>query len=200
MNRILSVTAAAAAALLFVACESPAKAPADAAIKAAEAAVEAVKAEAQKLVPDQLKAAQDAIAAAKARFTAGEFPAALTAAQDAGKKAAALGAAVKAKKDELTAAWKTAAAQMGTEVQAINAKLAELAKAKKLPKGLDKDAVQKAKDGLAALTKDWSDAAARFGSGQLQEGVAAAKGLLPRAQEIAGKLGVQPGGAVPTAR
>ncbi|HEY6106837.1 MAG TPA: hypothetical protein VIV59_12690 [Anaeromyxobacteraceae bacterium] len=197
MNRILNVTAAAAAALLFVGCESPAKAPADAAIKAAEAAVEAVKVEAQKLVPDQLKAVQDAIAAAKAKFTAGEFPAALTAAQDAGKKAAGLAAAIKAKKDELTAAWKTAAAQMGTQVQSINAKLAELAKAKKLPKGLDKGAVQKAKDGLSAVTKDWADASAKFGSGQLQEAVAAAKGLLPRAQEIAVKLGI---GAAPAAK
>ncbi|HET6922566.1 MAG TPA: hypothetical protein VFI16_05410 [Anaeromyxobacteraceae bacterium] len=200
MNRILSVTAAAAAALLFVACENPAKAPADAAIKAAEAAVADVKGEAQKFVPDQLKAVQDAIAAARAKFTAGEFPAALTGAQDAVKKAAELAAAIKAKKDELTAAWKTAAAQMGVQVQAINEKLAELAKAKKLPKGLDKDAVQKAKDGLAALTKDWSDAAARFGGGQLQEAVAAAKGLLSRAQEIAATLGAQPAGAAPAAK
>jgi len=200
MNRTLSVTAAAAAALLFVACESPAKAPADAAIKAAEAAVEAVKAEAQKYVPEQLKAVQDAIAAAKARFAAGEFPAALTAAAEAGTKAKDLAGAVKAKKDELTAAWKTAAAQMGGQIQAINAKLGELAKAKKLPKGLDKDSVQKAKDGLASVTKDWSDAAAKFGGGQIQEAVAAAKGLLPRAQEIAAKLGVQPGGAAPAAK
>ena len=200
MNRILSFTAAAAAALLFVGCESPAKAPAEAAIKAAEAAVEAAKAEAQKLVPEQLKAAQDAVAAAKAKFTAADYPAALTAAQEAGKKAAELAAAVKAKRDELTAAWKTVAAQMGTQVQAINAKLAELAKAKKLPKGIDKDAVQKAKDGLAALTKDWSDAAAKFGSGQLQEAVAAAKALLPKAGEIAAKLGLQPGGAAPAAK
>lgn len=197
MNRILSVTAAATAALLFVACESPAKAPADAAIKAADAAVEAVKAEAQKFVPDQLKAVQDAIAAAKSKFTAGDFPAALTAATDAGAKAKDLAAAIKAKKDELTAAWKAAAAQMGSQIQAINSKLAELAKLKKLPKGIDKDAVQQAKDGLNAVTKDWSDAAAKFGSGQLQEAVAAAKGLLPKAQEIAAKLGI---GAAPAAK
>lgn len=197
MNRILSVTAAAAAALLLAACESPAKAPADAAIKAADAAVEAVKGEAQKYVPDQFKAAQDAIAAAKSKFTAGDFPGALTAATEAGTKAKDLAAAVKAKKDELTAAWKTASAQMGTTIQGINARLADLAKLKKLPKGLDKDAVQKAKDGLASVTKDWSDAAAKFGGGQIQEAVAAAKGLLPRAQEIAAKLGV---GAAPAAK
>src|SRR5512144_3229229 len=165
MNRILSLTAAAAAAFLFVACESPAKVPADTAIKAAEAAVEAVKAEAQKYVPDQLKAVQDAIAAAKSKFTAGDFPAALTAATDAGTKAKDLAAAVKAKKDELTAAWKAVASQMGTQVQAINAKLAELAKMKKLPKGMDKGAVQEAKDGLDAVTKGWTDASAKFGSG-----------------------------------
>lgn len=199
MKRALSVTAAAAAALLFVACESPAKAPADAAIKAAEAAVEAVKAEAQKLVPDQLKAVQDAIGAAKAKFAAGDFPAALTAGTDAGKKAKDLAAAIKAKKDELAAAWKTAAAQMGTHLQAINAKLAELAKAKRLPKGIDKDTVQKAKDSVAALTKDFGDATGKFGGGQLQEAVAAAKGLLSRAHEIAAKLGVQ-AGAAPAAK
>ncbi len=85
-------------------------------------------------------------------------------------------------------------------MQAINARLAELAKAKKLPKGLDKEAVQKAKDDMAALGKDWTDAASRFGTGQLQEAVAAAKGLLPRAQEIASRLGVQTGGAAPAAR
>ena len=82
MNRILSVTAA--AALLLVGCESPAKAPAEAAIKAAEAAVEAAKAEAQQFVPEQLEAAQDAIAAAKAKFTAKEYPAALAAAHGLG--------------------------------------------------------------------------------------------------------------------
>jgi hypothetical protein len=195
MNRILSTTAAAAAALLFVACESPDKAPADAAIKAAEAAAESAKAEAQKFVPDQLKAAQDAIAAAKARFAAAEFPAALAAANEAGNKAKGLAAAAKAKKDELAAAWMTAATQWHTQVKAVEAKLAELAKAKKLPKGLDKTAVQQANDDLAALTRDWSDAAAKFAGGQLQEAVAAAKGLLPKAEELAGKLDVQPGAA-----
>ena len=200
MKRMSSVIAAAAAALLFVGCESPAKAPADAAIKAAEAGVEAAKAEAQRFVPDQLKAAQDAIAGAKDKFTAADYPAALTAANEASAKASQLLGAIKAKKDELVAAWKTAEAQMGAQTQAINAKLAELEKAKKLPKGLDKDAVQKAKDDLAALGKDWADAASKFGTGQLQEAVAAAKGLVPRVQEVASKLGIEPGGAAPAAK
>ncbi|HEU4382401.1 MAG TPA: hypothetical protein VFR85_02765 [Anaeromyxobacteraceae bacterium] len=188
MNRMLSVTAAAAAALLLAGCESPAKAPADAAIKSAESAIEAARSEAQKFVPEQLKAAQDAVAAAKAKFTAGEYPAALTAAQDAAKKAGDLATAAKAKRDEITAAWKAAAAQLAAQMQAIKEKLAELEKAKKLPQGLDQQAVQQAKDGLAGLTKDWSDAAAKFSAGQLEEAVAALRGLLPKAGEIAAKL------------
>ncbi len=200
MNRFLQITAAAAAALLFVACENPAKAPADAAIKAAEAAVDAAKAEAQKYVPDQLKAVQDAVAAAKAKFTSGEYPAALTAAQDAAKKAGELAAAAKAKKDELFAAWNAVSAQVNGQVKAINEKLAELAKAKKLPKGLDKETVQKAKDEVAAVAKDWTDAAAKYGSGQMQEALAAAKGLASRVGEIAARLGIQPGEAAPAAK
>ena len=192
MNRFSSVIAAAAAAFLLVGCENPSKAPADAAIKAAEAALDAAKAEAQKYVPDQLKAVQDAVAAAKAKFTAGEYPAALGAAQDAAKKAGELAAAAKAKKDELFAAWNEASAQVNGQVKAINEKLAELAKAKKLPKELDKEAVQKAKDDVAAVVKDWTDAAAKYGSGQIQEAVASAKGLAARVGEIATRLGLQP--------
>ncbi|HZY03970.1 MAG TPA: hypothetical protein VFF02_10760 [Anaeromyxobacteraceae bacterium] len=200
MNRFLSVTAAAAAALLFVACESPAKAPAEAAIKAAEAALDAAKAEAQKYVPDQLKAVQEAVAAAKARFTAKEYPAALTAAQDAARKAGELAAAAKAKKDELLAAWNSTSAQVTSQVKAISDKLTELAKEKKLPKGLDKETLQKAKDDLVAVTKDWNDAAAKYGTGQLQEAIAVAKGLVSRVDEIAARLGLQPGGAAPAAK
>lgn len=200
MNRFLSVTAAATAALLFVACESPAKAPAEAAIKAAEAALDAAKAEAQKYVPDQLKAVQEAVATAKARFTAKEYPAALTAAQDAAKKAGELAAAAKAKKDELLAAWNSTSAQVTSQVKAISDKLTELAKEKKLPKGLDKETLQKAKDDLVAVTKDWNDAAAKYGTGQLQEAIAVAKGLVSRVDEIAARLGLQPGGAAPAAK
>jgi hypothetical protein len=200
MKRILSVTAAVAAALLFTGCESPAKAPAEAAIKAAEAALETARADAQKFVPEKVKATQDAIAAAKARFTAKEYPAALTAAQDAARKAGELAAAAKAKKDELLAAWNSTSAQVTGQVKAVSNKLAELAQAKKLPKGLDKEAVQKAKDDLVAVTREWSDAAAKYGTGQLHEAVAAAKALVPRVDEIAARLGLQPGGAAPAAK
>lgn len=197
MNRILSLTAAAGAAFLFVACESPDKAPADAGIKSAEAAVEAAKAEAQKFVPEKLKAAQDAVAAAKAKFANKEFPAALAAANEAGAKAKDLAAAAKAKKDELLVAWKSAADQWTARSQAIEAKLAELGKAKKLPKGLDKAAVEKARDDAAALAKDWSEAAGKFAGGQINEAVAAARGLLSRAEELAGRLGAEPAAAPP---
>ena len=195
MNRITTVAAAAAAALSLAACESPAKAPAEAGIKAAEAALEAARAEAQKFAPDKLKAAEDAVAVAKAKFASKEFPAALAAANEAGAKVKDLALAARAKKDELTAAWKAAAGQWTARSQAIQAKLAELAKARKLPKGLDKAAVQKAKEDAEALAKDWSDAAAKFAGGQVLEAVAVAKGLIARAEGIASRLGAEPAAA-----
>jgi hypothetical protein len=192
MNRISKILLAACAAVAVAGCTDPAKVPSEAAIKAAETAFDGVKAEAGKLVPAETKALADAIADAKTKYGAQKYKEALAAATSAGEQAKALGAAAAAKKEELTKAYQEAASQLPPLLDSAKAKLEELKKAKKLPKGLDKAAVEKANAAFAELAAGFDAATASFKSGALQEAATAARALPAKAQELLASIGAQP--------
>jgi len=175
------------------------KGPADLAIKADEAAIQAVAGEAGKYVPDQLKAAQDALAATKDKFTKGEYKEALASATELGNKTKDLAAAAAAKKDELTKAWNNLAASLPQTVASIQAKVEELGKAKKLPKGMDKAKLTQAQEGLAGMTTTWNEASAAFTAGNLGEALGKASGLKEKGAEIMALLGMAPAAEAPAA-
>ena len=168
------------------------KAPADAAIKAGEAAIQAVADDAGKYVPAQLKEAQDALAATRDKFAKGEYKEALAAATELANKAKELATAAAAKKEELTKAWNDLAASLPQTVASIQAKIEELGKAKKLPKGMDKAKLAQAQEGLAGVTKAWDEASAAFTAGNLNEALGKANGLKEKGTEILGLLGMAP--------
>jgi len=168
------------------------KAPADAAIKAAEQAIQAVADDAGKYVPAQLKESQDALAAAKDKFTKGEYKEALAAATELANKAKELATAAAAKKEELTKAWNDLAASLPQTVASIQAKIEELGKAKKLPKGMDKAKLAQAQEGLAGVTKAWDEASAAFTAGNLNEALGKANGLKEKGAEVMALLGMSP--------
>ena len=191
MKKMLAIVACALLALGLGACATD-KAPADAALKAAEAAIQAVADDAGKYVPGNLKEAQDALAAAKDKFAKGEYKEALAAATELGNKAKELAAATAAKKDELTKAWSDLAASIPQVVASIQAKVEELAKAKKLPKGMDKAKLAQAQEGLAGITKAWDEASAAFTAGNLGEALGRASGVKEKANEVMTLLGIAP--------
>lgn len=171
------------------------KGPADLAIKADEAAILAVADEAGKYAPAQLKEAQDALAAAKDKFAKGEYKEALAAATELGNKTKDLAAAAAAKKDELTKAWNELAASLPQTVASIQAKIEELGKARKLPKGMDKAKLAQAQEGLAGITKAWDEASAAFTAGNLGEALAKASPLKEKGAEVMALLGMAPAAA-----
>jgi hypothetical protein len=175
------------------------KGPADLAIKADEAAIQAVADEAAKYAPGQLKAAQDALAAAKDKFAKGEFKEALAAATELGNTAKELAAATAAKKDELTKDWNDLAASLPQTVASIQAKIEELGKAKKLPKGMDKAKLAQAQEGLAGITKAWEEASAAFTAGNIGEALGRASTLKDKGAEVMALLGMTPAAAAPAA-
>ncbi len=179
-----------AALALLVACTDANKLPADTAIKGADAALAAVRAEAAKYVPDQLKAVEDGLAMAKDAYAKGDFKGALASAKDLPAKVSALAAAVTAKKDELTKAFKDSTGQLPQLLEAIKSRVDILTSAKKLPKGIDASKLASAKEGLASVTQGLADATAKMSAGSLAEAVAAAKPLKDRAMEIAGSIGL----------
>ncbi len=165
MRRLLSLSAL--ALIVAVAACASQKEPADAAIKSAQSAFSAVSAEAQKYVPDQAKAVQDGLTAAQTAFTNGDYASALTQAQALPARITALGAAISAKKAELTTQWNTMSAGIPKLVEALSSRVDMLTKSKGLPKGITKETVAAAQSGVATAKQDWQAATSAASSGDL---------------------------------
>jgi hypothetical protein len=175
----------------LVAC-STAKAPAEAAIKAAEDALAAVRPEAAKFVPGELKGVEDALAAAKDNFQKGEYQLALTGAQDLAAKAKDLAAAAAAKKDELTKSWQDLSGGLPGMVGVISKRMEILSKSGRLPAGLDKAKFESAKSTLATVTQTWTEASDAFNAGNLVDAVAKANSVKENSAELMNTLGMKP--------
>jgi hypothetical protein len=168
MIRKTSLALALAPLLLLASCTDAAKAPAEAALKSAEAAVAGLGEEASKLAPAQVQAAKDALSGAKALAAKQDYKAALAAAGEVTTKAKEAVAAAQAKKEEAARALDAARKAFGDatealpgQLDAIKARLAALAKAKKLPKGITKATLGKAKASYAAAEEGLSKLKAR---------------------------------------
>jgi len=191
MKKTFALVACALLAFGLAAC-SPDKGPADLAIKAADQEIPAAAPEAEKYVPDQLAAARESLKSAQDLFANKDYKGALAAATELGPKAKDLATAAAAKKDELTKAWTELSATLPQTVASIQAKVEELGKARKLPKGMDKAALTQAQEGLAGLTKSWEEASAAFTGGNLVDAMAKAGGLKEKGAEIMALLGMAP--------
>jgi chromosome segregation ATPase len=183
-------------ALMFVACGSGDKGPAELAIKAAEEAFNASKSEAAKYLPDEVKSLEGALAAAKDKLAKGEYKSAITEAQSITEKAKGLLDAAKAKKEELTKSWTDLGEGVPKMVEAIQSRVDILSKSKKLPANLTAEKFEDAKSGLAAAKEEWGKALESFKAGNLAEAVSMAKSVKDKAVATMDTLGMPvPAGA-----
>lgn len=181
--------------LMIAGCSSQ-KGPAETAIKAAEDALNASKAEAAKYVPDQLKSLEGTLAAAKEKFANKDYKGALADATALIEQAKGLPDAAKAKKEELTAAWKDLSGGLPKMVEAIQSRVAILSKAKKLPTNLTKEGFEEVKSGLTSAKEEWAKAQQSFTSGNIAEAVSAATSVKEKAVKAMETLGLPvPGGS-----
>ena len=190
-KRMMLAIIALACCVALISC-STAKAPAEAAIKAADEALAGVRADASAYVPDQLKGVEDALATAKENFQKGEYQQALAGAKDLAAQAKDLTAAIAAKKDELTKSWQDMSVGLPGMVGALQSRMAMLSKSRKLPAGLDKDKFESAKSSLATITQTWNEASEAFKSGNLMDAVKKATTVKNTAVEIMAALGMKP--------
>lgn len=189
MKKTLALLAGLTLALFVSGCGDGGRAAADAAIKAAEAAFADIQSDATVYVPEQAKAVQDAIAAAKDTFAKGDFQAALTEAQALPAKIADLKAAAEAKRGELMKTWQTWSAGLPGVVSSIQAKMDQYAK--KLPKGMTKQAYEGAKTTFDTVTKGWVEAEEAFKGGNLVDAVSKAAGLKATVSQLLALLGME---------
>jgi len=178
-----------AALALAAACSSQ-KVPAQAAVSAADQAFAAVKVEAAKYVPDEAKDIQSSLDSAKAALAKGDYQAALTEAQALPAKISALSSAIAAKKAELTQTWTALSAGMPQVIEAIKSRVDILAKAKKLPAGMDAAKLESVKTGLASITQAWGEATTAASSGNVADAVAKATAVKAKATEALATLGM----------
>lgn len=190
MKRIfVSIVAMLFISVLFMACADE-KGPAELAMKAAEQAVAATKAEAEKLVPDQVAALESALASAKDKLTKGEFKEALSEAQGLVGKAKDVLAAAQAKKNELTQKWTELSQGLPQMIEAIQGKVDDLSKLKKLPKAITAEKLAEAKSGLEAVKADLAKAQESFTSGNIEEAIAVATAVKEKAVKAMESLGI----------
>lgn len=177
-------------ALAIAACSGAKKNAATTAITAAEEAYNAAKADIAMYLPDDAKTIEDAIASAKTSFEQKDFAGALASVKDIPAKVTELGAAVAAKKDELTKGWTDMSAAMPGMLETIKTKLDGLMKVKKLPAGMTKEQLEGAKGGYDEMNTMWTDAQTAFTAGNLPEAMTKAQTVQAKAGELMTLLGI----------
>jgi hypothetical protein len=173
MKKLFSIIPLVAVLAWSAACETQ-KVPAETAFKAAETAWAAVSADALKYMAAEAKPIDETIAKAKAALANGKYEEVIKETTPLPAKIADLQKAVLAKKSEWTAAWKTLESTLGSGLVAVQGKVDELVAAKKLPKGLDKAAVEGGKTALAAAQQAFAGAKTAYGNGDYEGALAKA--------------------------
>jgi hypothetical protein len=181
VRRTLVAVGIVAVTALLTACG---KAPAEAALKAADAAIEAARPEAERFVPAEWSALQDAAKAAHEKFAKGDYQGALAGAQEIPAKATDVAAAAARKKEEVTKTWADLQGSLPQMLQALTEKVGALSAMKKLPKDVDRNAVDKATEALPGITQLWQDAAQAGAAGDVMGAVTRAAEVKDRAQEM----------------
>jgi hypothetical protein len=80
---------------------------------------------------------------------------------------------------------------MTTMMDALQARIDELSKRKKLPPGIDKAKLDEARAAQASITQMWTEAKNTYAAGQLTDAVTKAKSARDKAVEAMTGLGLQ---------
>lgn len=198
MTHISKLSLAALPLLFTMACTDANKAPAEAAVAAADKAGTAITEQVAKFAPEQAKAFRDELAAAKAALAKQDYKTARATAEALPAKVTQAVAAAAAKQDELAKeaakaaeeakkAYQEGAAALSKQLEGLKKHVATLSKAKKLPQGVTKAAVAKAKDALTAIESGVEKAKAQATSDAVAA-AAAVKELGQKAAELADSL------------
>jgi hypothetical protein len=198
MKKHSVLLSAALAVVLLVGCNMQ-KGPAEQAVASAQAALDAVRDDAQKYAPEQLGGVEAKLSDIKGSFQKGDYAGVVAAAPGLTSAIASLKDAASAKKGEAEQAlakakddWGPASSAVPKMVDEIARRVETLAKTKKLPKGVSKDAVAAARTGLDSLKSSWADATNASSSGDFTTAMAKAQAVKDKASAIMKSLGMNP--------
>jgi hypothetical protein len=174
-QRITGFLTLCSVAILFVACVNQME-PAKNALDNINTTLNSVSADAQKYVPDQFTQAQGKVAALTASFEKKDYAAVIAGAPAVLAEVRGLPDAAAAKRDEMVKElgneWRSLAASVPQSLSAVQSRIDDLSKTKRVPKGVDLGA---AKSGLADANSAWDKAQEAFKAGNPADAVTAAK-------------------------
>ncbi len=188
IRRIPRILTLFSVAILFAACANQME-PAKNALDNINTILNSAAADAQKYIPDQFAEAQGKVAALTASYEKKDYAAVVAGAPAVLAEVNGLATAAAAKKDEVAKAigneWRSLAASVPQSLSAVQARVDELSKTKRAPKGVDLGA---AKSGLADATAAWGKAEETFKSGDPADAVTAAKDAQTKVASAAAAL------------
>ena len=160
-----------------------AKSSAESALAAADKAIAAIQAEATMIAPAQLKALSDTLADVKARFGKGDFQSALMGARSVSVMSRDLKAQLATQKTQLTSAFESAQKEVPGMADAVQARVADLAKMRRLPPGIDGKRFAALQGDVGTWREQWTAAEAAFQRGELAVAMSSANQLRTKARE-----------------
>jgi len=190
MKRLLVISLAASLGLSVAACGDGGKAVAEAGINTAQVALDATKTEAAQYVPDELRGIENSLSAARDTFAKRNYLQALAEAQRLPPQIAALGAAVAAKRGELTKEWSDLSTGLPDAMDAIQRQIAVLSKSRRLPAGVTTEGLDGARSGADVMSKTWAEATEALKTGNMVDAVAKARSVKAKAVEVMNALGM----------
>ncbi len=191
--------AALAAAVLAVGCAGQ-KEPATKAVADVEASLSALREDASKYAATELQSADATLATLKSSLQTGDYKSILAGAPALVAQVDTLRKTIADKKAEAEAAleaakgkWTEASTDLPKMVEAIQSRLDILTKSKKLPKNLDKAALDSAVAGFDSLKSAWGEATAAATSGNFVEAMGKADAVKAKGAEVMAALGMSAG-------
>jgi hypothetical protein len=185
------------AATLLAACTSQ-KDPAEKAVAKIEASLNEIRNDAQVYAADQLLAAESSVDRLKANLAKQDYSAVVVGAPSVSSEVSALRQTVaeaKANAEATHAAaqaeWSDLSAKVPPLVEKLQARVDQLSKTRKYPKGMDKAAFDAAREGFEALKAEWTEASGEFASGEAAGAVRKARSAKSKAEELITLLEVQ---------
>jgi chromosome segregation ATPase len=186
-----------AATAILAACTSQ-KEPAEQAVARVEAQYNEIRADAQQYAAEQLQAVDASVKRLKDALANKNYRVVVSAAPSVSSEIADLKSAVteaKATAEATLAAaqaeWTDLSASVPPLVEKLQARVDQLTKSHKYPKGMDKAAFEAAKSGFESLKTEWTEAGSEFASGQAANAVRKARNAKAKAEELINTLEIQ---------
>ena len=184
--------------LVIAACSNMAE-PARMAVADVDATYQKFSTDGPKYASDQYAIVSAQIAAMKADFDKKDYQAVLNMVHKIAPNMKSLASAIASKKDEARVAldvqWSSMSRDVPKSLSAVEARVADIKKTHRLPKGVSKDALAGAGAEVDAAKQGWSDAQSAKTAGNVEDAVAKGKAAAATVSALMTSLGMGSGSA-----